>query len=425
MIDTSTTMNENNSFSNMCGSIRSLKINYLLKKYRSFLIIILVIFSCSSSVNNTIIIDPRTFVENKITLSDIADDISYYPLDDSILFTNFKYVITPYSIYISAKGIGILRFDRKGKLITKIGSRGKGPGEFWYGMDFTVDEITGNVFVLDRTRVKVYSQSGIFLRDISYKGFVGGYGMACGIEIYNYLLFIPDDIPTGDSKYIWTFLDTLGNFVSKKDNSIPLFTINIEMRSNIYKFKDKLFYYNFFNDTIFSISPNLSYGAAYFFARGDHRWPGVSIETNSQAKLNPNIDKLFLPVRMFETNRFIVILYSYLNRAAISFIEKKTRKNYLAMKYEEIPGSSTKTLPSLMNDLDGGLPLWDINYYFENDTEYISTLVNPYDLIVHISGDEFKTSSPKYPEKKKNLEKLANNLKETDNPILVLVKLKK
>ena len=27
---------------------------------------------------------PRTFVENKITLADIADDIKYIPLDDSI-----------------------------------------------------------------------------------------------------------------------------------------------------------------------------------------------------------------------------------------------------------------------------------------------------------------------------------------------------
>ena len=32
---------------------------------------------------------------------------------------------------------------------------------------------------------------------------------------------------------------------------------------------------------------------------------------------------------------------------------------------------------------------------------------------------------PEFPEKKKELEKLANSLKETDNPILMIVKLKK
>jgi len=41
------------------------------------------------------------------------------------------------------------------------------------------------------------------------------------------------------------------------------------------------------------------------------------------------------------------------------------------------------------------------------------------------AGFEFKNSSPEYPEKKKELEKLANTLKETDNPVLVLVRLKK
>jgi hypothetical protein len=37
----------------------------------------------------------------------------------------------------------------------------------------------------------------------------------------------------------------------------------------------------------------------------------------------------------------------------------------------------------------------------------------------------FINSNPGHPEKKKELEKLANSLKETDNPILVQVKFKK
>jgi hypothetical protein len=45
-------------------------------------------------------------------------------------------------------------------------------------------------------------------------------------------------------------------------------------------------------------------------------------------------------------------------------------------------------------------------------------------LKVLISSEAFKNSSPKYPEKKKELEQLANSLDENDNPILMLVKLK-
>lgn len=36
----------------------------------------------------------------------------------------------------------------------------------------------------------------------------------------------------------------------------------------------------------------------------------------------------------------------------------------------------------------------------------------------------FKTSTPKFPEKKKELEKLAYSLDENDNPVLMFVKLK-
>ena len=42
----------------------------------------------------------------------------------------------------------------------------------------------------------------------------------------------------------------------------------------------------------------------------------------------------------------------------------------------------------------------------------------------HIQSIDFKNSSPKYPEKKKDFQKLADNMKETDNPVLVLVRLK-
>jgi hypothetical protein len=53
------------------------------------------------------------------------------------------------------------------------------------------------------------------------------------------------------------------------------------------------------------------------------------------------------------------------------------------------------------------------------------SLINPYQLKIHIAGNEFLNSVPKYPEKKKELEKFANSLKETDNPVLMIVRLKK
>ena len=386
------------------------------------LLLVLITFSCKSQDSNLYVIDPRNFVENKIVLSEIADDITYIPLDNKIPFTYFKYIITPNSLYVSAKGIGILKFDREGRQLKKIGSRGRGPGEFWYGMNFAVDERTGNVFVLDPGMIKVYSQSGRFLRDLKTKEYSSGFGFR-DIEISNSLLFFPDYIPAGDSKNNWVFLDTIGNLVAKKENSVPIFENNIEMDGCIYKFEDKIFYYNYFNDTIFSISPDLSYNVAYLFAKGEFRWPKSKIEFSSDFQLP---SKLFKPVAMFETKHFIMLAYAFRDKWVISFIDKKTKKTFIAQKHEEAPGTLIKYKPFLINDLDGGIPLsGDIKYYSENGTEYITILINAFDLKAYISKDEFKNTIPNYPLKKKELEKLANSLAETDNPVLMMVRLKK
>ena len=79
----------------------------------------------------------------------------------------------------------------------------------------------------------------------------------------------------------------------------------------------------------------------------------------------------------------------------------------------------------MINDLDGGLPITDMDYYVENGVEYITTLIDPFNLKVYTSSDEFKKVIPKYPKKKNDLEKLANELNETDNPIVVFIRLKK
>lgn len=395
-------------------------------KFKYLFFIGLITLSCSSGDNKKFEIDPRTFAENKITLSKIADDIRYVPLDNSIPFNYFKYVITHDWFYIAAKGIGILKFDRRGKLVKKIGTQGRGPGEFLYGINFTVDDKTGNVFILDQQDItKVYSENGTFLREISLNKIVGGSGWGGDVEIFNSLLFFPNSLGEGDSKYCWAFLDTLGKLVEKKNNSLPPFQTNMGLDGNIYRFGNNIFYYNFYNDTIFSISPDLSYEEAYLFARGDHRWPKTVIEVNSISQVNSLLYNLFQPFSIFETNHFIVILYGYLDKEAFAFLDKETKKTFLAFRYVKSQSGYRNSIPALLNDLDGGVPLENLRYYSENGEEYITSLIEPIKLKSYVSIEEFAESVAKYPEKKKELKKLADSLKETDNPVLIMVRLKK
>ena len=64
-------------------------------------------------------------------------------------------------------------------------------------------------------------------------------------------------------------------------------------------------------------------------------------------------------------------------------------------------------------------------FYKENGREFLLGYVYPNKLKNHTASNKFKNSIPVLKNKKQELEKLAGSLKETDNPVLMLVRLKK
>lgn len=391
-------------------------------KYLFLFYLVFHFVSCNSSLESLFEIGPKMMAGGKITISDIADDIFYFPLDNLVpIGTTYKIKLTGKHIYLSVKDAGILKFDRSGKLVCKIGNHGRGPGEYYYGMNYTIDEKSGNVYVMDRNVIKVYSGNGLFIRDIYYGAYLSQ--MGADIEILDSRLFIPDYNQNGNSKFDWIVLDTLGNLIYKKENSIPPYMINMVIPGQTYKFENKIFYFNNINDTIFSISSGLRSTGAYLFSNGDHRYP----KSNFIFKSINQLYNIFKPTKMFETEKYIFLSYSYLERSAISLINKKTNKVSLAYEDGETKGM-VKTRALIKNDLDGGLSFSTsqvVDYYKGDDSEYIVTLINPFDLKKYLSGKSINDIVAKYPEKKKKLEKLASSLKETDNPVLMLVRLKK
>ena len=73
------------------------------------------------------------------------------------------------------------------------------------------------------------------------------------------------------------------------------------------------------------------------------------------------------------------------------------------------------------NDIDGGINF--MPRYAVNDSLLV-TWFEAYELKMYVASETFKNSTPKHPQKKKELEELAASLDENDNPVLMLVKLK-
>ncbi len=384
-------------------------------------ILILILISCNTENNSLLEFDPGKLVEIKINLSEIADDINYIKLDnkyplgliyDKIMFINN-------SIYLSAHNLGILVFNEEGKLLSKIGTIGRGPGEYIHNFNFAIDEKSETVYVCDEASIiKVFSKTGDFLRSFSLQKYGSSVDV---IDIFNSKLFVAYDLQFDDSKYNWIVLDTQGNLIKTQERTIPKFICNAGGQGGTYKNENSLSFWNQFTDTVFSILPDLTQKPSFIIGPGEHRLPKSRISSMEE------MSDYMLIRQIFETRRFIDIRYYYsfpVNKFAFVLIDKRNNKSFLT--YLKSDGSfMPEYTGGIINDLDGGTEFLPRSYYMNNNREFMVGLLNPYQINSRIKNYGFRNSISRHPEKKKEFEKLANSLQETDNPVLMVVRLKK
>jgi hypothetical protein len=166
-------------------------------------------------------------LDNSIQLGEIYD--FHYP----------KFINN--SIFLYENKVGVLVFNRNGKFLRKIGSKGRGPGEYIYGLDFTVDKKTETVYINDLTEIKTYNKEGKFLRSFSLKQFGD---MINTIEFFNSKLFVFYAIQNENTPYEWIVFDTIGNVITKEKRRIPQFTSNVGGGEGAYYFNNKIGFWN-------------------------------------------------------------------------------------------------------------------------------------------------------------------------------------
>ncbi len=385
-----------------------------MKKNFSIVLIILLeaLYSCSSDkANNISTIDPGKLIEKEIMLSEIADDIQYIPLDNEILIKGIvRLELSDHSIFISPVLEDLIAYNLKGKLIHQIGERGRGPGEYKYNFMFTLDQGHKMIYILDRTRILKYTMDGRFIREIPIRSKVH----FSNITFLDDKLYLYEGINLGYGEYDWVTTDTLGNILSGKINPIKDFSsFHFCNGSKQEAFNNTIYYWNQINDTIFKIEDD-KYYPAFLFAHGNFRFPKSK---------EMDISKYFYPSQIFFTKDFLIFTYSYQSFNCTGIYKKSNQQFYAVNKIKD---RSAVFGPGIINDLDGGLPLVPESYYCnEKQDEFLVGEINPFQLKAYVVSDEFKGSTPRYPEKKKELEKLANSLSENDNPVLMLVRLKK
>jgi hypothetical protein len=382
------------------------------------LFVILFSFSCSENKNPGELktIDILEAEKSELKISEIAESIEYLPLaSDSVLAPLSQVVYVNECYYVKDHKSKFLRFDKNGSLKNQIGRRGNGPGEYRYASNFVVHP-DGNVYISGgkEGKIMVFSPEGKFLRtfDISQK-------YVSSFEIFNdkFLLFygpgaehIPENMEIVDTN--GTVLKTFKNqYKFERGKAILSFTGECIM----YPLKGKLHYKEIFSDTLFYFDEGEKI-PKIILNSGDNRFSTEArteaIKDLSADPRNPS-DAMIESViqnNLFESSRYLFYSYGF-NKKGLIFILDKTSGKQIEIDREV----------GIRNDLDGGP---NITLKINKNDNTVFAWVNAFELKVHVASDAFKNSTTKYPEKKKEMEKLANSLDENDNPILMLVKLK-
>jgi len=378
--------------------------------------------------NSEIHIDPRTFEKNELQLTSFAEDIEYIPLSNKVLIDKIvKLYVNDKAIYVvsdkaqGGEGNGLktlFRFDIDGKNPKQIGATGRGSQEYLSSEYFTVDEINNRIYINGRPNtILVYNTNGDFIRDFKFNNHSPSYAQISLLG-NDYLLFAMKKLGA-KCEHLWSISDTLGNNLFLKENTTPAFKTNIGPLGEIYKFGDKITYWVDYNDTLFTIYPDLTFKASAIISSGDHKWSPKNIEIRSMKDYLKKVGNLYYPHYFIQTTRYIISRYTYFGKSSYVLLDKRSKSSYTC-DFEW----NSELNEGIPNNFDCGLNFFPINYFTNMRAEYLVGTINAYIIKKHISTPEFESSKTNYPPKKKAFHQLANRLNENDNPVLMLVKLK-
>lgn len=381
-----------------------------------------------------------------INLSKFTDNIRYVPLDNTNNLLIGATVEPAFSQnLILVNGINsCLLFDNEGHFITNIGKKGRGPGEYQYGdiIGFSKDK---NVFIKNLFDLFEYEINGSFIKKYTRSFLINN-------EYYLYTVFLVNDSlflghvhnSKGQSKYKALLVNKYGN-VKRYYNNYILFNREREVVSgfeghaDIYKFKNEVYYKEFYNDTLFSLSDQYQLNPRFAFNLGKFKEP---VSERAKIPLTDMMRYLYI-WNAFQTEKYLFLkcqlgyhfpakrltpkppmmaggkpgLYNTIN--ALGIYNKKTGELVFSKPTDTDNPLYTS---GLYNDIDGG------PRFFPNKMVNDSTMmmyINVKELKDHVASDDFKNNTPKYPDKKRKLEKLATSLSVFDNPVLMLVTFKK
>jgi len=386
-----------------------------------------------------------------LKLSEFTNNIKYVPLESK---DNLPYgytddlAISGNLILISDMKVCLL-YNINGHFILKAGNIGRGPGEYPYITNIDLGK-AGEIYLSDTEDLYEYRSDGQFINKYINSILNESFYLSNWVLIGDSLLFGHVPNSTGQEENKALLVDKFGHIKHYYENYILFerdhrISSTLEDHAHISKFKENVFYKELFNDTLFYLSDQLDLLPVYSFKLGKYKASESARKTLSFEE----IFKFIYLYNVFQTENYLFLdldvgdhfpakrLTQKKPPAALSGAQFLDRYGWYNTRhslgvYDKRSGSLIFSKPTstdnslftsgLYNDIDAG------PRFFPQKQINDSTLVmwvNAEELKNHIASDDFKNCIPKFPEKKRKLEELANKLSIFDNPILMFVTFKK
>jgi hypothetical protein len=352
-----------------------------------------------------------------LPLSKIGKELDYIVLEttpNSILqdIINIAFCDSFIFVYDGGK---LLQFNNKGRFIRQVGSNGRGPTELISLIDFCIDEKDKNIFLINygANNILVFDFNGQFVR--SFRSPDSQISQIILKDTNSLMFHLPNNpvkSPGTIDNYNWYITDKHGSNLMKIRNYL-IRTSKDGLNTffgTMYLFNDSVRFREFGRDTLYHFNNSKKEPYAIFNLGKMKMDPDPDYKGASREEIKKRLEqKIWIYHFITEDKKYLFFTFKwgYTNVSSYCIYDKQTSEVSILKDN------------GFINDLDGGI-LFFPRYIF-NDSIHVD-YIDSFKLLGLIN----KTFSDKLKELDVNkidqFEKLKNQLTETSNPVLMILK---
>lgn len=376
------------------------------------------IFSCSTVDQNSEFDIPHINLvqiaeeTGSILLSEQAKEISYIRLETTpnCVISQPVFIIRKEKVFVlDLKNEKMYLFNTSGDFIRQISSKGKGPQEYIGGRDMHVSSNGDTIHLLSTPMRTIYrfTDSGekIGATKIPYTSW-----KLAPLQNGNYFILTPYGYSHPDSAQFLFYIQDKDGRVMFKDHTTPNVTFNgIFDLGNFYSTPLNTLVQHPYSDSVYKLSEVGKMKPCYVLDFGKYKTPKELFSDKN--KYREVVTEYAYWISLVETEKAVFT----------SFYNRRVKRTGIYSLNEKAGSRLKITNGALLNDIDGGPDFWPRK---SDGEKMIYSFIQPLKLIEDYQNGDFENKSFNDKKAREKFINLVKDLKESDNPIIMVVKLK-